>query len=142
MKNILKDSYTQTQFINRWNLENRGTQTDEMDRYKIQYPRSTQTISVLLKSVETSTEFDLLKNSYYFHENESTSMISKVESIQPIAGFPKHAIEMATQTDLNLKVSNFQLQPVAQPKSQYLFPHLISSNLLALAGRSDFQKLC
>lgn len=133
MKKTLKSSYTQTELTNRWNLENRGTQTDEMNRYKIQYPRSTQTISVLAKSVETSIELDLLKNSDCFHETKSSSII---------AGVPKDSLEMATQTDFNLKVSNFQLQPVVQPRSQFLLPHLISSKLIAVAGTSEFQILC
>lgn len=130
LKKTLKNSYTQTQFTNRWDLENRGTQTEEMDRYTIQVPRSTQTISVVAKSVETSIEFDLFKNS----ENTSSNKIDSMESVV------KCSIEMATQTDFDFKVSNFQLQPIVQPKSQYLLPHLISSTLFAVAGTSDFKK--
>lgn len=111
-------------------MENRGTQTDEMDRHRIQIPRSTQTISVVAKSVETSIESDFSVNSFHFHESNSSRKVDCVS---------KCFVEISTQTDCNLQVSNFQLQPIAQPSSQYLLPHLISSKLLAVAGTLDFQ---
>lgn len=101
-----------------------------MDFLKIQIPRSTQTVAVVARSVETSIESDLLENSDDFHENNSSLKIKSIESIN----------DVATQTDFNLQVSNFQLQPIVQPSSQYLLPHLISSKLLAVAGTLDFRQ--
>ncbi len=104
-------------------MENRGIQTDEMDSLKIQIPRSTQTISIATRSVET--EIDNISH----------------ESIIGVSC----SLEVATQTEADLKVSHFQLQPIVQPTtSQYLLPNLISSKLLAVAGtdRRDFLENC
>lgn len=101
-----------------------------MDCHRLQIPRSTQTISVVARSVETFIESD--------HFPESNSSPKTDESLEQV---PVCSIEIATQTDFHLKVSNFQMQPIEQPRSQYLLPNLISSKLLAVAAgiQTDFQ---
>ncbi|XP_037040029.1 centrosomal protein of 290 kDa isoform X1 [Bradysia coprophila] len=126
------DSYTQTHFTNMWNLENRGTQTDEADSLTIQIPRSTQTISIETNSVETAIEVEFLENHCQFRECTSLRSVNDIESIDDVS---KCLIEVATQTESSLKVTNFQMQPFVQPANQYLLPNLISSKLLAVAGR-------
>lgn len=110
-------------------MENRGTQTDEMDCHRIQIPRSTQTISVVARSVETSIESDHFDESNY-KSDESKDKV------------PECSLEIATQTDFHLRVSNFQMQPIEQPRSQYLLPNLISSKLLAVAAGIQTTKNC
>lgn len=112
-----------------WNVENRGTQTDDEDGLPIQIPRSTQTISIATKSVETWIESD-----------ECNSLPSISDRVGSINGVLKCSLEVATQTEFDLKVTNFQMQPFVQPTNQYLLPNLISSKLLAVAGTLKFRK--